>query len=341
VKIPAALLLAAALLACGAPPKTAHEEKLPDPLPVAPATAFVDHALTVGTAKRHYELLLPASTGPTSAGAEAKAPLVIILHGYTSNGERQDGVFGFSANADKHGFAVARAEGTVDTDNHPFWDASLACCDWKGAHPDDVGYLDALIDDAVATGKIDASRIYLLGHSNGAFMAYRYGCTGHRPIAGLAALAGLPELDPAVCKPMKPFSVFHLHGEQDWGIPAKGGVLDPARPGFPSADETLARFAKHAHCTGPIVADRGHADNEREVPGAETRGVQATGCPSGLAVRGWFFAKMGHDPAFRSSMTDALYTFFERALPFTNASEIAGSGVARDGGPTSKGALPQ
>jgi polyhydroxybutyrate depolymerase len=336
VKIPAVLLLATASMACGAPAKTAHEEKLPDPLPVAPASAFSDRPLTVGSAKRHYELLVPASTG-----AATKAPLVIILHGYTSNGERQDGVFGFSASADKRGFAVARAEGTVDTDNHPFWDASLACCDWKGAHPDDVGYLDALIDDAVATGKVDASRIYLLGHSNGAFMAYRYGCTGHRPIAGLAALAGLPELDPAVCKPMKPFSVFHLHGEQDWGIPAKGGVLDPARPGFPSADDTLARFAKHARCTGPIVADRGHADNEREVPGAETRGVQATGCPAGLSVRGWFFAKMGHDPAFRSSMTDALYTFFERARPFANASEIAGSGVARDGGPTSKGALPQ
>jgi polyhydroxybutyrate depolymerase len=256
---------------------------------------------------RHYELWTPK-------GAR-RSPLVIIIHGYTSNGARQDGVFGFSLRAEAHNFAVARAEGRVDALGHPFWDASATCCDWAGVHPDDVAYLDALIDDAISTGEIDADRIYLLGHSNGAFLAYRYGCTGHRPISAMVALAGFPDTFADSCVPLRPFSLLHLHGEAD-DVSLTGGVFDPLRPPYPTVDDTLHRFAKHAQCTGPFVPDGGRADLERELPGAETHGISATGCGVGrggrpLDVRGWFLTGAVHVPAFRPEIADELFRFFE------------------------------
>src|SRR5882762_5872118 len=61
------------------------------------------------TAARPYGLKVPAGFD-----GQHRAPLVVLLHGYTSNGAAQAGYFGLMAEADKEGFLLAYPDGTRD-----------------------------------------------------------------------------------------------------------------------------------------------------------------------------------------------------------------------------------
>jgi pimeloyl-ACP methyl ester carboxylesterase len=61
----------------------------------------------------------------------------------------------------------------------------------------DVAMIDHFIDQETTTGKIDPTRIYLIGWSNGAAMAYAYGLSRPR----IAAIAVYSAPDPYKIKP--------------------------------------------------------------------------------------------------------------------------------------------
>src|SRR5688572_27262361 len=123
------------------------------------------------TADRPYGLKVPAGYE-----GQAPVPLVVLLHGYTSNGAQQAAYFGLPAVADKEGFLLATPDGTRDRLGNRFWNATDACCDFFRSGVDDVAYIDAVIDDIAAKYPVDPARVFVAGHSNGAFMAHRYAC---------------------------------------------------------------------------------------------------------------------------------------------------------------------
>src|SRR5258706_8631569 len=59
------------------------------------------------TAARPYGLKVPAGFD-----GQHRAPLVVLLHGYTSNCAAQAGYFGLMTAADKEGFLLAYPDGT-------------------------------------------------------------------------------------------------------------------------------------------------------------------------------------------------------------------------------------
>jgi len=61
------------------------------------------------------------------------------------------------------------------------------------ARKDDVGYIDALIEQAIAEHDVDPARVYLIGVSRGGWMAYRVATAiPHRLAAFSVVLAGMP-----------------------------------------------------------------------------------------------------------------------------------------------------
>jgi pimeloyl-ACP methyl ester carboxylesterase len=129
-------------------------------------------------------LVLPSSAGPTDsrpyalkvpAGYDARhpAPLVVLLHGYTSNGDTQARYFGLPALADTAGFLLATPNGTRDLFGNRFWNGTDACCDWFRTGVDDVAYIDAVIDEIAAGHSVDPARVFVVGHSNGAPAVWR------------------------------------------------------------------------------------------------------------------------------------------------------------------------
>lgn len=234
---------------------------------------------------------------PTSYDGARPTPLVVLLHGYGAGGFVQAGYFNFLRAVDSEGFLLAFPDGTPDTSMRRFWNATDACCDFGREGPDDVAYVDAVIDDMRAQYNVDPRRIFVVGHSNGGFMAHRYACERANRIAGIVSLAGATWNDAARCTPSRPVAVLQVHGTRDDVIGYNGGRTPVGTGGpFPSARETVARWATLNRC-GAVAATTETMDLERTLDGAETRVDRAPGCMGGGAEL-WTITNGSHLPAF-------------------------------------------
>ena len=108
----------------------------------------------------------------------------MLLHGYTSSGQEQEAYLKFAPEADRRGVLYATPDGTTDARNNRFWNATDACCNLYGSTVDDCAYLVDLIKAVSAQYTVDTQRVYLVGHSNGAFMSFRMACDHADVIAG-------------------------------------------------------------------------------------------------------------------------------------------------------------
>ena len=254
------------------------------------------------TADRPYGLKVPA-------GYDGKhpVPLVVLLHGYTSNGATQAGYFGLLTEADKAGFLLAYPDGTRDRLGNRFWNATDACCDFFHSGVDDVAYLDAVIAEISARYPVDPARVYVVGHSNGAFMAHRYACDRASRVAAIVTLAGMTWKDQSHCPAGSPVSVLHVHGRNDMTIDYQGGATPEGA--YPGAVETVDDWAGKDGCTGALAVTGRKLDLDRSIPGDETDEAAWSGCPSGVSVTLWTIEGGGHVPAFNGNWAPALWGF--------------------------------
>jgi polyhydroxybutyrate depolymerase len=253
-------------------------------------------------AERPYGLKVPES-----ADGQRPLPLLVLLHGYTSNGAQQAAYFGLPAEADRSGFLLAYPDGTRDLLGNRFWNATDACCDFFGSGVDDVVYLDAVIDDIVAEHPVDPSRIFLVGHSNGAFMAHRYACDRSDRVAGIVTLAGMQWKDPARCGARSPVSVLHVHGRNDATVRYEGGSTPKGV--YPGAVETVRHWAAKNGCDGSLASTGRRFDLDQAVAGDETVEEASTACPAGRGLSLWTLEGGGHVPAFNDGWAPAIWSF--------------------------------
>ena len=260
------------LAGCGADRNTA-----------APPTTATASTTTVVKETGSTELGPPARPAQLVAPDEvtAPAPLVVLLAGYGATGAVEDAYLGVSEQAASRGMYVLVPDGTVDASGKRFWDATQACCNFTGPPVDDVAYIGGLIDEAIAQRPIDPDRVYVFGHSNGGFMAYRLACERSDQVTAIAVLAGSDVADPQGCVPTQGVSVLHLHGDADSTIAYAGGST--TRP-YPGAEEVVARWAGRAGCD-PEPTRGSRVDLEGGIAGEETALSVYEGCDKGLAVQ--------------------------------------------------------
>ena len=236
------------------------------------------------------------------AAPKAGLPIVLLLHGYSSNGEAQSRYFDLDSAVERRGFLLVKPKGTPDARGALYWSAGRHLPDG----PDDLAYLTAVLKDVVAAFGADEKRLFVVGHSNGAFMANRLACERSDRIAAIVSLAG--GVDPAACHPKQPVSVLTVHGTADRLIRyegASGGFLGA----YASADAALAFWAKVDGCTGrrtpgkPLLLTCDHT-------GTDTFVSAYGGCPPGVAVEHWKLDGAGHIPNFAlPTWPDALLDF--------------------------------
>ncbi len=174
------------------------------------------------------------------------APLVILLHGYTASGSLEELYLNITAESNKRGFLYAHPDGTTDSQGNQFWNATDACCNFEGSKVDDSAYISTLIKDVQAAYNVDAKRIYLIGHSNGAFMSYRMACEHGDQIAAFASLAGAMYSDVTKCAAKEPVSLLEIHGTADDTIAYEGGTIVSAT--YPSAATSVADWVTFDKC---------------------------------------------------------------------------------------------
>jgi len=165
-----------------------------------------------------------------AAGTRA---LVVVLHGGLGNATRianaqSESGLNMDAVAERYGFVVAYLNGTPVTrrlgDRVLGWNAGGGCCGMSAENGiDDVAYLSGAVDDLVQRYGIDHTRVYGIGHSNGAMMTERLACET-RLYAAVVAISGPLETDTSRCAAAQGARILAIHGADDRNVPLAGGV---------------------------------------------------------------------------------------------------------------------
>jgi polyhydroxybutyrate depolymerase len=237
---------------------------------------------------------------PPGYACGTPAPLLIVLHGLSATGAIEEAYLGFQKVADDKGFLTIHPDGTVDKLGEHFWNATPGCCDFFDSGVDDVGYLLGLVDAISAEYDVDPKRVYLFGHSNGAFMAYRMACDHAERFAAIGALAGAMYLDPADCHASEPVSVLAIHGTADTNVHYEGGGAGKAA--YPSAQVTVQDWATIDGCNPTPVAGA-PLDLVAAIAGDETTVSTFTGCKAGASVELRTMVGAGHIPVLSKELT--------------------------------------
>lgn len=250
---------------------------------------------------RPYELKIPKGDDGTAL------PLLILAHGYGVNGIGQDFLFPFSKQVDEQRFLYVEAHGTQDRSGRRFWNATEACCNFEGLPVDDVAFFRGLVDDVKAQHPVKS--VFVVGHSNGAFMALRLACDAPEVFDGIVSVSGSTWLDPTRCGEGEAVPLLFVHGTVDTTIPYEG-----SEGRYPGVVETLTRFADRAGCSGDRE-ELARADFLTSLPGDETKRERSTGCPAGSAVELWSLEGEGHAPQFEAPWTQATLDWLEAHAP--------------------------
>ena len=163
-----------------------------------------------GTAGRTAVVHLPALT------AGSTIPVVLALHGSNSSGTELETITGLDMVADDNGFIAVYPDGALIGGNRS-WNSGGCCSPATDGNVDDVAFINTLIDQLLTLFPIDATRVYVAGHSNGAIMAQLIGCRLSGRVAAIASVSGA--LDPATpCRPAQPVSMIEVHGTEDGNV---------------------------------------------------------------------------------------------------------------------------
>lgn len=182
---------------------------------VTPTGGTVTKTIWMGFTARSYNLRVPA-------GISGNAPLLIDMHGLSSNPYFQETTSGWSAYADSKKFIVAYPAGSAWGQS---WDVN--------AGSDDMKFVKAVAEQIKSKYCVDGTRVFAEGGSMGGYMAQRMACDAEDVFASaVSTISG--ELTAGGCSVSRPVSVGIVNIEQD--------PLFPTSPqGTDARDAWLAR----------------------------------------------------------------------------------------------------
>ena len=221
---------------------------------------------------RRYLLSLP-----DGLDAEATAPLVVDLHGFSSNAPQQSMLSGLAEAAGERGYVVVTPQAlevdvplTTGSLRTTFWNIDPAAVQPGFDPADDSGFIDALLDEIVEEQCIDVDRLYVTGMSNGAGMTMALVCGDTTRFAAAAPVAGVNLV--GTCDPGRPIPLNAIHGDADPLIPVDGGEVVGQDYQVVPVEDRMQQLAEGAGCAAPEL--------DTPFPDIEVR--QWSGCDDGV-----------------------------------------------------------
>jgi len=256
---------------------------------------------------------------PRSWTAGGTMPLVMALHGGGGGAlyQADDGNYGLVTKTEEAGFIAVFPNGISPARSGMLatWNAGNCCARARDENVDDVGFLRAVVADVQRRTSIDPARVYAIGMSNGAMMAYRLACEAGDVFSGIMAVAGTDNT--RACHPARPLPVLHIHARNDDRVLFNGGAGEVFRnealvSDFVSVPDTIARWVKLNHATPA-------ARRVLTVPGAscELHEAMPGGAPVQLCItdtggHSWPGAgkQRGETPSGAIKANDVMWDFF-------------------------------
>ena len=229
------------------------------------------------------------------------APLLILLHSASTSGAHQENYMRLGPVAKKNGIIYIAPDGTVNPEGKRFWSASKSCCNKYKAEVDDVAYINSLIEEINLKTPVDPKRIYLIGHSNGAFMSFTFACKTNK-VAAIVAIAGAMDAD-SDCTPSTPVSLLNIHGTADKTIKVAGGLMNNVA--YTSAKSTVTRIALANKCSMPAITKK---DFEPTIKGPETTVINYS-CDTHTHLQYWKIANGSHSPKLPADFAEQVISF--------------------------------
>ena len=287
-QIQLALSLATTILLAGVTGVTA-QAAAPKPTTMHPGDNTVELTFD-GLARRYIVHVPPGYDGKTPV------PVVIMFHGGGGKARGAMSETGWSAKADKENFLAVYPEGVPHEPgryasfvlNPQTWNDGSGRENLPAARMriDDVGFVNAMLDDLSARLRVDPRRIYATGFSNGASMAFRAGRELATRLAAVAPVAGSDWL--AQPAPARPVPLLYITGTQDPLNPIDGGPIHIGRKPAgtkPPVREFIQKWVQMLGC-----APEPHVIYDRD----GVRGTAYSACHENAEVVFYTVAGMGH-----------------------------------------------
>jgi polyhydroxybutyrate depolymerase len=239
-------------------------------------------SLSFGGLTRTYRGHLPSSYENTAA-----LPLLLALHGHGGDGQGMERLTHLNTFADQHSFIVVYPDGYQKS-----WADGRGATEADQAHVDDVGFLSTLIDTLASQYKVDRSRVYVTGISNGGFMTDRLACDLADKIAAAAAVAApMPTNLADRCAPKRPMPYLLMQGTADPLVPAQGGQILGERGVVLSTSATMQKWVGIDGCKAtPARGSEPDTANDGTSVSYETY----SGCQKNSAVMLYLVEGGGH-----------------------------------------------
>ena len=160
---------------------------------------------------------------PLGLGASQEVPLLFVFHGGSGDAKQAQRHFGFDNLAREKRFIVVYPEAVDGHWNDGRKGEKFASQD---AQIDDVAYFRAVLAQVTHDHKVDSSRVYAMGASNGGMFVQRLALEETKTFAAVAStISSLPKPLKVGFKPKAPLSVLFMSGTEDPIMPFEGGEI--------------------------------------------------------------------------------------------------------------------
>lgn len=123
------------------------------------------------------------------AELQQNSPLLVVLHGFTSNANKIMEYSNFNELAQSNGFAVLYPQGTIDNDSNTFWNVGYSF--HQNIRTDDVNFIILLTEFIKEKYHLSSSNTFLTGMSNGGEMCFKIACERPESFKAIASVAGM------------------------------------------------------------------------------------------------------------------------------------------------------
>ncbi|MBX9668730.1 MAG: dienelactone hydrolase family protein [Candidatus Obscuribacterales bacterium] len=216
-----------------------------------------DHHLEIKSEGRERDYMLHL---PPSYDGSKPMPLVVVLHGFGQDGAKISNLSKMSETADREGFIVAYPNATkwFGTQRLQAWDIDNGVAP-PGTESNDVGFIKDLVSTLRSNLKIDDSRVFAAGYSNGGMLAYKLAGEMSETFSAIAVVSSGSSGREAI--PANPVSVLSIHGTNDAVVPLGGlsegyTIESLGVPHVQSQRESFETWSKRAGIKEPPTFDQ-------------------------------------------------------------------------------------